>query len=225
MTRWRLAVLATLVTLALSGCLRFTADLTLSGDDTVTGSFVVAVKKGTGDHYGMTDRELSEEIWSDYPAAGALSDAKVSGYSRDDYAGIVVTFADEPLVTFAPTAEAWGIRRVADEFVVSGPSNATTKVGEDAAGDGAFAGDTSQLADSEFTVSVTFPGAVTSTNGALTGKTVTWDLVNGPATLDARGSAIPTRDSAVSMAYIMFAVIAIGAAAYALTGRIARRER
>jgi len=226
MTRWRLAVLATLATLALTGCLRFSADLTLSDDDTVSGSFVVAVKEGTGDHYGMTDRAMSEEIWSDYPAAKVLSDAKIGNYSGDDYKGIVVKFADEPLATFAPTADAWGIQRVGDEFVVSGPSNATTSAAAaDSTGDGPLSGDIGQLDDSEFTVTVAFPGDVASTNGTVKGKTVTWNLSDGPTTLDARGSAIPTRDSAITMAYVMFAVIALGAAAYALSGRIARRFR
>jgi len=225
MTRWRLALLATLATLALTGCLRFTADLTLAEDDTVSGSFVVAVVKGTGDHYGMTDKEMSEEIWSDYPAASALSDAKVSAYSGDGYQGIVVRFADEPLATFAPTVDTWGIERVGDEFVVSGPSDVAANGTADTTDAGAFAGDMSQLDDSEFTVAVAFPGTVTSTNGSLSGKTATWDLSDGPTTLEARGSAIYARDSAVTMAYVMFAVIAMGAVAYALSGRIARRSR
>ena len=226
MTRWRLAVLATLATLALTGCLRFSADLTLSHDDTVSGRFVVAVKKGTGDHYGMTDRAMSEEIWSDYPAAKALSDAKIGNYSGDGYQGIVVRFSDAPLATFAPTVDAWGIQRVGDDFVVSGPSNATTAaVSADPTGDGGLSGDMGQLDDSEFTVAVTFPGAVASTNGTLKGKTVTWNFSDGPTTLDARGSAIPTRDSSITMAYVMFAVIALGAAAYALAGRVTRRLR
>ncbi len=231
MNRWKFAILAIGIVVALSGCLRFDANLTLSPDNTVTGKFIVAVKEGTGTQYGTSDRAMSEDIWADYPAAKALAGAKVADFHGDGYVGIVVRFSNEPIATFAPTATAWGITRVGDEFVVSGPSSATatqSPVSGDAGatgGDaGAFTGDVSQLTDAELTVAITFPGPVASANGSIEGKTVTWNLADGPATLDARGSAVATRDSAITMAYVMFAVIAMGAAAYALTGRVARRR-
>ena len=224
MTRWKLAVGAAFIVVALSGCLRFDANLSLSADDTVTGTFIVAVKEGTGTQYGTSDRAMSEDIWADYPAATALADAKVSDFHGDGYTGISVKFADEPLATFAPTTTAWGIARLGDEFVVSGPSNSTTSPTVEDSDTGAFTGDLSQLSDARLTVAITFPGTVASANGSIHGKTVTWNLTDGPATLDARGSAIATQDPAVRMAYVAFAVIAFGAIAYALAGRLARRR-
>lgn len=223
MTRWRFALLAALAAFALSGCLRFTADVTLAEDNTASGAFVVAVKKGTGEQFGMTDRALSEEIWSDYPVATAIADADLTDYRHDGYVGIKVTFSGEPLASFAPTPDAWGIARVGDEFLVSGPSNATTSEAEATITDSAFTGDLSQLDDAELTVTVTFPGKVTSTNGTTTGKTVSWNLQDGPEFLEARGAAISSNDPAVGMAYVVCAVLALGAAAYALAGRMARR--
>lgn len=223
MSRWKLAVIVAFAAVALSGCLRFDANLSLSPDDTVTGEFIVAVKEGTGVQYGTSDREMSEDIWADYPAAKALDDAKVSDFHGDGYIGISVRFADEPLGTFAPTATAWGIARVGDDFVVSGPSNATATQDPASGDNGAFTGDLSQLSDAKLKVAITFPGPVASANGSIQGKTVTWDLAEGPATLDARGSAIATEDPAVRMAYVAFVIIALGAIAYALAGRLARR--
>lgn len=226
MNRWKLAILIGVVVVALTGCLRFDANLTLSPDDTVTGRFVVAVKEGTGKSYQTTDRAMAESIWASYPAAKALGDATVSDYSGDGYVGISVGFADEPLATFAPTASAWGITRVGDEFIVSGPSNATATATEapSSGGTGAFTGDLSQLSDAELKVAITFPGPVSASNGTITGKTVAWNLSDGPATLDARASAVATEDLAVRMSYVVFAVVALGAIAYAFAGKLARRR-
>ncbi len=215
--------------LALGGCLRFDANLVLSSDDTVTGKFIVAVKEGTGPQYGTTDRAMSEDIWAEYPVAMTLNDAAVTDYHGDGYAGIAVRFTDEPLASFAPTATAWGVTRVGEDFVVSGPSNATktptTGTSDAGTGDsGAFAGDLSQLSDADLKVAITFPGPVASANGTIQGRTVTWNLTDGPATLDARGAAVETDDPAVRMAYAVFALLALGAAAYALAGRLARRH-
>jgi hypothetical protein len=228
MPRLKIALLATLAALALSGCLRFSADLSLSEDDTVSGSFVVAVKEGTGESYGMSDREMAEDIWSDYRAAKTLDKPKVSDYKSGGFVGIEVSFADAPLADFAPAADAWGISRVGDEFVVSGPSNASATTPDTSSSDapgGTFTGDTSQLEDAELSVAITFPGPISSSNGEVAGRTVAWDLQAGPATLDARGSAIKASDPAVSMAYVMWVVIAVGAIAYALAGKVARRRR
>jgi len=224
MSRWKLTVVTAFVVVALSGCLRFDANLSLSPDDTVTGTFIVAVREGTGTQYGTSDRAMSEDLWADYPAATALAGARVSDFHGDGYTGISVKFTGEPLATFAPTATAWGVARVGDEFVVSGPSNSTTSPTAENSGTGAFTGDLSQLSDARLTVSITFPGPIASANGSIQGKTVTWNLADGPATLDARGSAIATQDPAVRMAYVAFAVIALGAIAYALAGRVARRQ-
>lgn len=227
MPRLSLALVTVLAALALGGCLRFDSDLTLSKDDTVTGRFIVAVEEGQGERLGTDDRTMSEDIWSDYPSAATLADATIRDYSGDGFVGIEVSFADEPLASFAPTAESWGITRVGDEFIVSGPSNSTsaTEGLDDALGEGAFSGDLSQLENAHLAVSVTFPGDVATSNGSISGTTVTWDLQDGPATLEARGSAIAKSDPAESMAYIMLGVIALGATAYALAGKVARRQR
>lgn len=225
MKRWPYALIAGFAALALSGCLRFSADVTLAPDNTVSGTFVVAVKDGSGEGYGMSDREFAEAIWEDYPRATGLGDTTISDYGADGYTGVTVTFNDAPLAAFAPTPDAWGMTRDGDHFVVSGPSDAASGAVPNAGDgeEGAFTGDISQLQDAQFTLAVTFPGKVVAANGNIEGRTVTWDLQHGPAELSARGSATPTTDPAVVVAYIVCGALVIGGAAYALAGRMRSR--
>lgn len=222
MDRWRLALLATVAALVLGGCLRFDADLTLDPDNTVSGTYVVAVKEGTGETYGMSDKEMAQEIWADYPKAATLSDATIGDFSQDGYVGISVSFADQPLDDFAPRDDDWGVQRVGDDFVVSGPSNA---VAQAAPGDVPDDDLTAALAEAKFTVSVTFPGEVAASNGTVTGRTVTWQLQEAPDELSARGSAVPVPDHASPVAWFALAVLVAGGVAYASAGRLARRQR
>jgi len=221
----RLLALAACAVLALSGCLRYSTDVTLASDDTVSGSVVVAVKKGTGDSYGMSDREFAEALWEDSPRAGALADAHRSGYDADGYRGVRVSFSAVPLSVFAPTADLWGITRDGEDFVVSGPSQSADALADAAGGEGGVVppgGDsdaTEALADSQILLSVTFPGAVDSANGEVSGKTVTWDLQHGPAQVMARAGAIAPSDPAVAVAYLVCAVLVLGALGYAWAGR------
>ena len=221
MHRWRATLLALAVALALSGCLRFSADLTLDSDNTVSGRYVVAVKQGTGDTYGMSDRALAEELWGEYSKAQAFADVAPGDYSKDGYVGVTVSFADEPLDTFAPTGTDWGVRRVGDEFVVSGPSSAVTQAAQRELPDSEVA---RELADAQFLVSVTFPGTVTQSNGSVEKRTVAWNLRNAPPELSAHASAITTPDSALPFAWFTVAVLVVGAWAYWLAGRRARRQ-
>jgi hypothetical protein len=219
---WRLALVAAVAALVLGGCLRFTADLTLHPDNTVSGQYVVAVEQGTGDQYGMSDTEFSRELWGDYAKADLLADVTYSDYALDGYVGVTISFADAPLATFGPSDTDWGVQRSGDEFIVSGPSNAFTQAAPSAAPEGDLL---SALADAQFEVSVTFPGTVTQHNGSVTVRTVAWQLQEAPEELSARGSAIATPDRAAPLAWFAAAVLLVGGLAYAFAGRFARRQR
>jgi len=217
-------VVVALAALVATGCIRFNTDLTLSEDNTVSGSFVVAVKEGTGDEYGMSDREFAEAMWEESARAGTLGDTRISDYAADGYRGITVRFSEVPLETFAPAADTWGITRDGDVYVVSGPSEAASQPTADA-GDGtggAFTGDIDELTDAQVMLSVTFPGDIAHSNGEVKGRTVTWDLQNGPEELLARGSAVTPADPAVAVAYVVCGLLAVGAVGYAIAGRRAR---
>ena len=59
-------------------------------------------------------------------------------------------------------------------------------------------------------VTIAFPGKVTSSNGTIHGHSVTWNLVGGPPTLEARASAIPVHSPWPSMGATV-AVVAVAA--------------
>ena len=179
----RAAILAGLVLAVLTGCFRFTSDLEVTADNTVSGEYVVAVENGTGETLGTTDRELAQELWADTKFGDALHTERISDYSADGYTGISIVFTDEPLAAFAPTPEHWGIVREGDEFVVTG------QVSGGAAGTPEPGTDPDESAP-DIHVTLTFPGPVTEANGDINGRTVTWEVTDAGTNLQARADAV-----------------------------------
>ncbi|MDN4472292.1 LppM family (lipo)protein [Demequina zhanjiangensis] len=185
LTRTAKAIVVALVTtVALAGCLKVDFDLQLQPDDTVDGSITYAVAEGTGEAMSSedevySDEDLLEMLFGDMDASeyanGALSD-----YREDEWIGKTISFEGEELAGFAldESSDGLTIVREGDEFVVSGPYDSGDELTEGTEG-------------AEMTLSITFPGEVSSHNGTLSddGRTVTWDLLNAPDSLDARGSA------------------------------------
>jgi len=183
----------------LSGCMRFSADLTVKEDNTVDGSYVIAVEKGSGAAMGGSDTSVAEGLFDDSGLQTNFERGWRHPYSQDGYSGVEVTFRDEPLASFAPTADRFGITRDGDEFVVSGKASSTE------ATQAADSGDNPQM-----TITIAFPGPVASANGTIDGNTVTWNLVGGPPTLEARASAIPTTSPWPSIAATALVLLALG---------------
>ena len=175
----RIGALA-LLALTLSACMRFSADLRIAEDGTVDGEYVVALKDGSGAALGTSYREAAQQILSDSGLLEPLTNAREHGFDAGGMSGTEVTFRNQPLEAFAPTPDRFGVTREGDEFVVSGRISA---ISED---------DAAALEDASLTVSITFPGTVVETNGAVDGTTVTWNLVGGPDQLTARASAVRT---------------------------------
>lgn len=196
--------------LALSGCLRFTADLTVSQENTVTGAYVVAVPTGTGESLGMSDKEVAQELWADTDLGDGLSNATIDGYREGEWSGVVVRFTDEPLSAFAPTSDRWGITRQGDTFVVSGVMS-----GSSLTEDEAQAGQTAP----DVRVSLTFPGSVTSSNGEVRGRTVTWVITEENAPLSATADAQPSTDRARTLAFLVTGILVVAGIAYWWAGR------
>jgi len=163
--------------------MRFTADLTVKADNTVDGSYVVAVEDGTGAAMGSSDREVAQGIYDDSGLQTQFARSWTHPYSADGFTGIEVDFRDEPLASFAPTQHRFGITRAGDEFIVSGKASST---------EATDANQVNQADTPEMTVTIAFPGPVASANGTIHGNSVTWNLVGGPPTLEARASALPT---------------------------------
>ncbi|WP_061963140.1 LppM family (lipo)protein [Demequina aurantiaca] len=200
----RLALVAIVGAATLSGCMRFTADLRLEPDNTVNGTYVVAVENGTGDTLGVSDAEASQNLYDDSGLSSQLAHSMQRVYKDDGYTGLQVEFRGEDIARFAPTDDRFGIVREDDEFVVSGPSS---DVSED---------DAESLKGADLRVSIEFPGPVSESNGTVDGTTVTWNLVGGPEVLTARGSAVP---SSSPLGAILMTVLVLGSSAAVLRSR------
>jgi len=177
----KVAALSLLVIATLAGCFKGKVDLTLNSDNTIDGSMIIAIQSGIGESLGMSDEDLLKELNSD---GSGIDGAKESDYNEDGFIGKKYTFENEPLDSFQNSDDGSdiSITREGDTFILDGTwdtEDADTE-GMDPATMGA-----------EFTFSVTFPGKVTDHNGELSedGKTVTWNLLDPPATLHAEGKA------------------------------------
>jgi len=177
----RLAAIATLVVVALAGCVRVQIDLTLTPDDTVNGTMVLALQEGIGELLDTTDAAAAEQLFGDTTAN--FDDAAVSKYAQDGYEGQKVTFEGQSIGDFALVAGDFTISRDDENYVVNGP------VDPNVAANGADIPESAQMS-----LSVTFPGPVYEHNGSLEGNTVTWDLTRAPAEIHAVGAAQATSE-------------------------------
>lgn len=192
------ALVAVSAAFLLTGCLRVEMNVTLQEDDTADGDVVMAVAAGTGESLGATDEDIVEQLFgdveSDYPGA------EVADYSEDEYVGKRVTFTGTPLSDMSFAGQNLTVTRDGDEYVVEGTYADPT------------GGDFDSLPETAtMTLAVTFPGAISSSNGTVDGTTVTWDLTDAPATLEARGGA--SASSGPSMWLIIVIGLGIGIAA------------
>ena len=230
-----LLAVTVVLALALSGCVRFVSDLEVSEANTVSGEYIVAVETGTGENLGLTDQEVAEELWGDTGLGAALTTETSTPYSQDGYTGVRITFTDEPLAAFAPTSQHWGIKRDGDEFVVSGEVSGGSLTGDTDAAEGDDTATTEpdpsptvgmdDASPPDVRVTLAFPGPVTSANGAISGRTVSWVITEDDTELKARAGAIAPPDRARTLAFLVTGVLIVAAIAYWLAGVIGRNKR
>lgn len=156
---WTLLLL--IVPLAV-GCVRVRTTITVSPDDRVSGQIIAAAKP-------RNNQDKGPQLLNSLPFSNKVS---VSDYERDDYVGSQAIFSD---LTFAElpqlanmSRDAAGVdislRRAGDLVILEGRADLTS------------------LADPEADVSlsVAFPGDVTSTNGdQVSSDVVEWKLKPG----------------------------------------------
>jgi hypothetical protein len=194
--------------LALAGCVRFQADLTLNPENTVDGSIVVAVlvSEDTDD---AREQALAAASQIESELLGSLRDASgvtTSEYDEDDYLGSLITFDDVDLDAFSGQGEdALKIVRDDDQYVFGG------------ALDFGDAPTPSDEPDDNLTVSVTFPGEVSEHNGELSGTTVSWSTaLDQRLEMSARGAATPAGPPILLIVGIALAVLLVIAAVVAV---------
>ncbi|GAB3158737.1 hypothetical protein GCM10027059_03990 [Myceligenerans halotolerans] len=184
----RTAIGATTIaaTLALTGCVKLDADVSLSGDDTFSGDVVIAFSDEVLEQMDMSPEEFLEGMMSD--SSVDVSEYETEPYAEGGYSGMTATFEDAPLDQLEDTIDLT-IDREGDEFVVHGEPVAEDDF-EDSADSGMPELD-AMLAAMRHEVSITFPGPVAYADGEVEGTTVSWESTGGePLTIEARASAL-----------------------------------
>ena len=197
----RAAALSLIAAVALSGCVRYNVDITLTSDDTASGTVVTAVQSGIAEQLGAeSDEAALEELFADSPFDESR-DFSVEDYTEDDYIGKQYSFDSLELSQLDAFADMFTIERVGDEFVVSSESTPTPAEELDQVPAGA-----------ESALSITFPGKVTDHNGTLEGNTVTWNLFSQTEPLSATASATSGSDFPVwlVLAAVLILLVLIG---------------
>jgi len=160
----RLIALLMLVLIApmMVGCVRVRASITVSPDDRVSGQIIAAAIPRDGDDKGP-------QLLNSLPFSNKVA---VSSYARDDYVGSQAVFSD---LTFAELPQLAGmngdaagvdisLRRAGDLVILEGRADLTSLNDPEA----------------DVSLSVTFPGEVTSTNGSqVSSESVQWTLKPG----------------------------------------------
>jgi hypothetical protein len=161
-TRLVALLLLILVVPMAAGCVRVRTSLMVSPDDRVSGQIVAAAKPRDGDDKGP-------QLLNSLPFSNKVS---VSSYEADDYVGSRAVFSD---LTFAElpqlanmNRDAAGVdislRRAGDLVILEGRADLTSLNDPDA----------------DVSLSVSFPGEVTSTNGEqVSSDIVEWKLKPG----------------------------------------------
>jgi hypothetical protein len=144
------------------GCVRIRANITVSPDDRVSGQIIAAAKPRGADDKGP-------QLLNALPFANKVA---VSEYSNDDFVGSQAVFSDLTFSELPQLAnmnrDAAGVdislRRAGDLVILDGRADLTSLTNPDA----------------DVSLSVSFPGEVTSTNGdQVAADVVEWKLKPG----------------------------------------------
>lgn len=192
------------VALLLSGCIKLNMDLTVSSNNTMSGSAIIAINKQLLSLTGQTPDQIFGQ--DTIVPAGTIGVA-TSAYEDDTFVGQKVTFENTPLSTLnaSQDPDALKIVRDGDVFRVTGALD-LSNTGSDSQ-QAQFAEQALRTAD--IRVSISFPGDVVSSNGTVEGKTVTWAPKMGTRTeLQAVAGAIGS-GSTLPVVWIVVGVAAL----------------
>ncbi|MFE6968633.1 LppM family (lipo)protein [Isoptericola sp. NPDC057653] len=178
------AMLAAVGILALSGCMKVDLDMTLSEDDTVSGTMIMAVSNSLAETMGMSPGDLWKQAGGEL-GQDAPKGATQEPYSDDEYTGTKYTFTDAPISDISGTGgEDLTITRDGDNYVVDGTLDL-------AQGADQLKSLPQKVQDAfDVRLAITFPGAVSDATGTVDGTTVTWTpKIGETTTIHAVGAA------------------------------------
>jgi hypothetical protein len=175
----RAVAIALVAAVALSGCIRYNVDMTLSQDNTASGTIVIAVQKGVGQEMGLaSDQDALTQLFGESPFGPNFTP---KDYADGNWVGKSYTFSGVDITNLADLAPLFAVTREGDVFSVNGAGAPLTEDQKKELPSGA-----------ESSVAITFPGPVVESNGTVDGNTVTWNpfTMTGPihATVNATGA-------------------------------------
>lgn len=177
------------LTLALSACLKLNVDLTVTPQDTVNGTMILAIDKSVAAMTGQSEEDLRKQFTDSAPTSAPGT--KVEPYNDDTYIGSKITLTEVPLADLNKDSAKDQLRIVHDKeagtYTVSGELDLSQL------NSGAVGAALTRTLDVRITI--TMPGDVIEHNGTLDGTTVTWTAKPGEKltmhAVSEEGSAIP----------------------------------
>src|SRR5215211_1011385 len=184
--RLRVVLLAVATLLLLTGCVKLDIDLAVSGDDTVSGTYIIGIQKSLLQFTGQDADAFYQQITSDFDPSDLPEGAEVTPEKYDDgeFVGVKLVMDNVPIS---------GLDDVSGNTSTSGSNEfSLTHEGDlyqfratldTATGDMSSVSVPRQVLDSaEIRIKLKYPGEVTETNGNKDGDTVTWEPKLGEGT-------------------------------------------
>ena len=213
---------AIFVVLATAGCIKVDMGVTVSDQDTVSGTTffafnnkLVEIAKQNG---------AGEDMFDTATLFAAQDGITAEAFTDGDYTGTKYTFKDLPIDKFFSSSDSssLNIQRKGDQLIVSGLMD--TSGGSSDVDSVRNNPETKALFDgSGIKVSITLPGQIISTNGKQDGNTITWTgevgkIINFKAVADTSGKAVTTNAGDSSWVWYLVAgvLVVAGVVAFVL---------
>jgi hypothetical protein len=190
-----IVAIAAAVVLGLTGC-KVNVHYTLHQDDTVSGEVIMAMGKQVAEGLGLAREDLAGRM-GDSDVVGGIEGVESQPYDDGTDIGNKYTFANQPLESIAANIDGTLVRED-DTFVFQGTSERLSELEDSRSNIEGMEGTEGMefleglFDNAEISMSITFPGAVTDTNGSVCGTTATWDLLTLTEAPYATGGAIGT---------------------------------
>jgi hypothetical protein len=160
-----------LVPFVLSGCFKFTMDLEVSDQDTISGDVVVALSK---ELQALAQDSGGGETTD---AFSGLSGVEVTEFDDGTFVGQQYSFSGLPIeeLSLDDDASALTIKRIGDNLVVSGTLSFEDETADPAQADDLGFGQ-AFFDSADLRVAIKFPGEIRETNGSIDEETntITW---------------------------------------------------
>lgn len=207
---------------ALTGCIHLEMDAKVAPENTVSGTFEVALSKESINLFPGGEDEFLKSLNSE--GGCNLPGAKQSPYDEDGYVGVTCSFENVSLEDFNGISkddkDSIVLTREGDKFILKGSFDLNASAGIDPSQSPSETPDQLDFSDAykdaQIEFKFTFPGKVESTTGTKSNddRTVTFKPDSkGKATLDATASAIESGSGIGGVSTWVWIVIGVAVAA------------